>query len=346
MGKRTMHNVYLREKVWWIDFCYKGHRCREGIGPSKQEAKFALAKRRVQARENKLFDVRKDPKEKFDSVAQKYLERHCVNKRSFERDKTSVRALGKCFGRKMFARITCQMVEKYRDARKQEISNASVNRELACLKNMFNVAMSWGKATSNPVKGVKMLREPRGRLRVLSLQEEQSLLSACSAHLVPIVIMGVETGMRSGEMLSLRWEDVYLAEEGLYLTVRDSKNAEPRNIPISDRLLEVLKGIERKSDYVFCKEDGQRYGRIVKGFRDAVKRAGIAYCRMHDCRHTFATRLVMSGTELVTLKELLGHKTLAMTVRYAHPTPERRVAAIKRLSQLHNSATNLTQPDL
>ncbi len=136
--------------------------------------------------------------------------------------------------------------------------------------------------------------------------------------------------MRRGEVLGLKWEDVDF-EDG-YLTVRDTKNREDRQIPLSKRLIYTLKSIGRRGEYVVCKADDSRYVDPKNGFMKAVKRAGIKHCRVHDLRHTVATRLVMNGGDIVTVMELLGHKTLAMTKRYSHPTPEHKKWAVEMLN--------------
>lgn len=330
-GKEVrLRGLYRRGNVWWVDFAYQGRRYRESIGPNKKLAQAVLEKRRTQLRENRFFDIRKEPKERFDSMAEEYLRYSEANKRSFRRDAVSVKHLGSRFGGKWLKDITPKAVEDYKIARSQQVKPATVNRELACLRHVFSMAMKWGKADANPVKEVRLFREPARNTRVLSADEETKLLSAACEHLRPMIVTALEGGMRRGEVLSLRWKDVDFRDG--YVTVRDTKNDEIRQVPMSQRLTETLGAIDGDEEYVFCKEDGTPYSDPKNSFRAAVRRAGIEYCRFHDLRHTFATRLVMSGVDLVTVKELLGHKTLAMTVRYSHPTPEHKKWAIETLN--------------
>jgi integrase len=133
--------------------------------------------------------------------------------------------------------------------------------------------------------------------------------------------------MRRGEILNLRWDDVYFKEG--YIIVRDSKNYESRIItlhPVLKNVLLSLKGNSR-SEYVF---EGRKT--IKRAWENALRKSGIAHCRFHDLRHTFATRLVMNGVDLVTLQELMGHKDINMTKRYSHPTPEHKKQAVERLN--------------
>ena len=175
-----------------------------------------------------------------------------------------------------------------------------------------------GYVKQNPAKPVKLLKEPPGRLRYLTLEELTRLLDTCAPHLKPIVVMAVHTGMRRREILSLRWSDVDLRQR--IMTLTKTKNNERRILPINAQLAEVLRSIPRhvESPYVFCDRDGRPYERIDNGFRRACKRAGIGDCRFHDLRHTFASHLVMRGANLWSVQELLGHKTGKMTVRYTH----------------------------
>lgn len=322
--------VYKRNNVWWVDFYYKGRRYREGVGRSKKQAEIVLGKRKAEARENRFFDIRKTPDIRFDALAEEYLRYSKVNKKSFRTDVGFVKNLRLCFGGKRLSEITPKMVEEYKSARYRHVKPATVNRELACLKHMFTLGIRWGKAFNNPVKEVKLFREPRGSLRVLSREEEEKLLAAAAPHLRPIIITALNTGMRRGEVLNLTWEDVDF-EQG-FIAISNTKNGEMRKVPISKRLTRTLKSGKKIGQYMFCKADGNKYGNIVKAFRSAVKRSGIKYCRFHDLRHTFATRLVMAGVDLVTVKELLGHKTLSMTVRYSHPTADHKRWAVEALN--------------
>lgn len=328
--------LYRRGRIWWYEFWYKGRRYRGGVGPNKKEAEIVLGKLRAQVRENRFFDVRKESNQRFDSMAKEYLKYSEVNKRSYKTDVGFIKNLRSHFGGKRLSEITAKMIEEYKIGRSHQVKPATVNRELACLKHMFTMAIKWHKATTNPVKEVRLLREPAGRLRVLSREEEENLLTASASHLKPIIITGLNTGMRRGEVLNLAWEDVSF-EQG-FLTINDTKNGEMRQVPMSQRLTRTLRSVKKAGSYVFCRKDGTRYGNIVKAFRAAVKRSGIRYCRFHDLRHTFATRLVMAGVDLVTVKELLGHKSIKMTMRYSHPTASHKRWAVEvlNLENTHN----------
>ena len=166
--------------------------------------------------------------------------------------------------------------------------------------------------------------EATPRTRFLSHDEYRRLLAAAGPHLRPIIETAVATGMRLEELLSLKWEHVDLERREVRLVVTKSK--QPRVIPLSDRAVAIIAAAARSaqaSPYVFTNPaSGSRFKTVKRAFRTACRRAGVQDMRFHDLRHTFATRLVQSGVDLYVVKELLGHKTITMTMRYAHHYPE------------------------
>jgi len=156
-------------------------------------------------------------------------------------------------------------------------------------------------------------------------EEEQRLLNASLPWLRKIIIFALNTGARQNEILSLKWSEVDLFRRTI--SILETKNKEKKTIPINQTVLDLLKS-KRKvtsiSGYVFTSQAGTRINarNLLRAFYSARKRTGLEDVRFHDLRHTFATRLVQAGINLYVVKELLGHKTLAMTMRYAHHCPE------------------------
>lgn len=325
--------VFKKGKNWFIDYYMQGRRKRECIGPSKELAETVLKKRKVQIAENKFLDVKKEKKIRFREMARLYLESYSKpNKRSWSRDELSIKHLNVFFGNKYLHEITALDIENYKLERKQKVSPATVNRELACLKHMYAKAIEWEKADNSPASKVRKFREANQRVRYLEEEEIERLYETCSEHLKPIVAVALNTGMRKGEILNLKWPDVNLRTR--VICILNSKNDEKREIPINEDLTRILFRVRKnpKSPYVFCKEDGIPYGDVKVGFRATLKRAKIKNFRFHDLRHTFASRLVMRGVDLKTVQELLGHKDMRMTLRYAHLSADHKRAAVERLS--------------
>ena len=204
---------------------------------------------------------------------------------------------------------------------KKPIAKDTINTVLATLKAFFNMAIRDGKTDVNPVKEVKFFKEDNKKERILTPEEIQRLLAECNGHLRPIVQIALNTAMRLREILYLKWDNVNFNRN--IIVVTKTKSKKNRNVPMNSLVTETLRGIERKSEYVFCDpKTGEPYHSIKTTFGKALKRAGLEGVRFHDLRHTAATMMVISGVDLVTVKEILGHFSIEMTMHYAHPTAE------------------------
>ncbi len=325
--------VYRRKDCripWWISYSYQGRQVREAGGPTKKIAEEALSARKADIAREKfdLHDLKPSPL--FRDFANTYLEFAKDNKRSWERDEFSLKHLAAFFGNRRLNHISAFLVEAYKSQRKAEVKPATVNRELALLKYMFNLAIKWGKASTNPVRQVKLFREEQKPFRTLSPEEADRLIEAAPSHLKSILITALHTGMRRGEILSLKWENVDFSRG--VIRVEKSKSGRVRSIPMHEKVREALVGLNRNGEYVFAWNNGEPRKHIGTAFDMALKRANIVpRCRFHDLRHTFATRLVENGVDLVTVKELLGHSAIVTTMRYSHPSPKHKREAIAAL---------------
>src|SRR5262249_55458926 len=158
----------------------------------------------------------------------------------------------------------------------------------------------------NPLRGVKKLQEPDGRLRYLDADEIERLLAACPGHLKPIVICALHTGMRRGEVLGLTWDRVDMKQRFIHLVKTKTRKA--RTIPINDPLMDALHQLPRHlgTEYVFWNHDtATRFGSIKKAWKTALKRAKISGFRFHDLRHTFASHVQMGLGDLRATQTLL-----------------------------------------
>jgi integrase len=334
--------IRKRGKKYYIDVYYKGTRIRECVGESKRLAERVYAKRKAELVENKFFDKRKVSKTKLSELVELYLEYSKTHKRSYERDRSSTKTLLKYMGDRKLNQITPLRIEEYIKTRlnqisyrkKGKVSPATVNRELACLKHMFTKAIEWSLIYQNPVKKVKSLKERNKRLRFLSAEEIEKLLNCCSGYLMPIVKMAIFSGMRKSEILNLKWKDVDFHNNLILLT--DTKSGKRREIPLNRTLKEVMLSVPRhfKSDYIFCHQDGKPYSDLRKSFNTTLKKAGIEDFTFHDLRHTFASHMVMNGVDINTLKEILGHSSIAMTQRYAHLAPSFKKKAMRNIDTI------------
>jgi integrase len=165
------------------------------------------------------------------------------------------------------------------------------------------------------------------------------------------VLTTLHTGFRASELLSLTWQDVDFRRGVVTVRARYAKNGEGRSMPLNDTLTMVLKSArvdQAREERVFCNRNGDPYRSFRTAFEKAVRKASIADFTFHDLRHTFASRLVMAGVDLPTVKELMGHKHITMTLRYAHLSSDHKQAAVKKLDKgpisSHNTPMVAVQP--
>lgn len=213
---------------------------------------------------------------------------------------------------------------------------ATINRHLSVLRCLLRRAKKLKYLREVP--DFEMGREPEGRLRYLEHDEAVRLLDACRQSrnqlLWAIVTVALNTGMRRGEILGLQWERVDLAR-GVFL-LEQTKNGRRREVPMNQAAYDALASLPERAEFgpVFHGKNGEAWGTIATAFANALRRAKITDFRFHDLRHTFASWLVMDGATLQEVKELLGHQTISMTLRYAHLAPGRLRNAVSRLDKV------------
>lgn len=349
-GKKTRWNygfgsVYIRKtkqgKVrWCADYQDNGKRVREVVknAQSRAEAVLYLQEKVAEAFNNVHGSSKKKPMT-FDEMADCYLNDYAkIQKSSWRHDMYRLEAqLKPFFGSMKLNEVTPLLIEKYRAERlKTGVSKSTVNRELAIMKKMFNLSIDWKLATENPVKKVKFFSEKDNlKERILTKEEEGRLLVASAEHLKPILIAGLNTGMRLGEILSLKWGQIDFEKE--LVRVEKTKSGKIRYVNINSVLsktLENLKAENGEGEFLFTNpKTGQPLKDVKTAFKSACRRANIKNLRFHDLRHTFASRLVESGVDLITVKELLGHSTVKITERYTHPNQSLKKEAVELLAK-------------
>jgi len=265
--------------------------------------------------------------------------------------------------------VTAWQIEKWRTRRIEDgISANTCNRDIASLSSAFRKAVEWKFLQENPLAAVRPAKtDAIGVVRFLSAAEEARLREALSVrdnvmrearlranawreergrkakapiaeagygdHLTPLVLTAMNSGLRRGELTSLKWADIDFCARSLAVRAGYAKSGKARYIPLNSESLKVLARWREQSEdevMVFNLSDPKTaWSRVLKG-------AGIENFRFHDLRHHFASRLVMAGVDLNTVRELLGHADLKMTLRYAHLAPEHKAEAVERLAALRS----------
>lgn len=230
------------------------------------------------------------------------------------------------------AALSGKVMAEWRDKRLKEVSGSTTNRDLNLISHVINVARKeWGMHIENPISMIRRPPENKARKRRLAVGEEEKLLAeleestrsergtfeAGGTHnpwIRPLVILALETAMRRGEVLSLRWSDVFLAD--CFVRLHDTKNGESRDVPLSTRAHAVLAGLPRHISGQVFPITGEA---VKKAFTRAVSRAGLGDLHFHDLRHEATSRIAEKLDNVLELSAVTGHKTLAMLKRYYHP---------------------------
>jgi len=354
-------SLFKRGNVYWFHFLWEGRHVQRSTKQGNQrtarqiEAAFrtALANGNVGITERKKAPGFKAAMKSFLAWSEKQHEAHPATHRRY---KVSSVALLSHFGDNPIDRITPEGIEVFKAARSNEcktvkgkeagtrkvtktrIRPATLNRELACLKAVFNHAIKADLLFRNPVSKVDFLPESNEQTRVLSYDEQARYLEAATPLLRDVATIMLETGMRPEEVYRIQPENVNLAGGFLFNPFGKTKAAR-RRVPLNATARNVLTrrvaGLE--TPYLFpCSTDSTRPTPKVNNAHERAMKAGkVAQFRLYDLRHTWATRAAESGIDLVTLASLLGHSKINMVLRYAHPTQEHQTKAMEKLEQFN-----------
>ena len=331
--------VYRRGGVWWID--YYDHN-RERVQESSQSSNKRDAEALFALRRSEIVRgvFRRPVKMTFEEFGERYMEHAKANKRSWLRDEQMYRKLKEFFGsERELTDCNPADIEGYKLNRRKEVSGSTVNRELALLKRMFNLAIDWELFRDlNPVRKVKFFKEFNTGTRVVSAEEEEKLLRNAAPFLQDLIRFALNTGLRTGELFTLCWSNVDFEKN--ILNVFAPKTQKTRGVPINSGARKVLEAwaLGRKSEFVFYNyETGKPFVDLKTGFARACKKAGITGVTWHTLRHTFASRLVNRGVDIVTVQQLLGHSAVTVTMRYTHTNLDSKHAAVARLEEFSDS---------
>ena len=275
--------------------------------------------------------------------------------------------------------INLWVIEKWRSKElKCGKAKTTINRDITALKACLSRAVEWGVLNENPLQKLRPIRTDNPtRARYLTADEESSLRKPlrdrderlCKRresgniwrrerhqatlpdlsvrffpdYLRPMVLLTMNTGLRRGEVLQLKWSDVNLLQRKIVIRGDNAKSGKTRYVPLNDEALSTLQHWQPSAeamDWVFPAHDGGRMMSIKTSWKRVLKSAAIRDFRWHDLRHHFASRLVMKGVDLNTVRELLGHSDLSMTLRYAHLSPEHKADAVAKIcdTEEHDNA--------
>ena len=285
----------------------------------------------------------------------------------------TVDALQACFGdlyERELREVAAIDIERFKSARRKAgIKPGTINRDLDRIRRVYSCAVEWDFLSQHPLKKVKRIKVDNSRVRYLSVSEEKRLRKALADreaerrlhrasgnewsqqrgygegrpmwpsdgytdHVMPMVLVAMNTGMRRGELFGLDWGSVNLPGKHLTVEAGNAKSGRTRHLPLNSEALDVLKHWKKQHSgkgLVFPSASGERFDNINKAWAGVVEMAKLADLNFHDLRHDFASKLVMAGVDLNTVRELLGHADIKMTRRYAHLAPGKLADAVAML---------------
>ena len=335
---RIYHLEGKKGTTWYLDYNLDGRRMRKRLGRSKKLAELALADVQVKLERKELGFAAKD--RRLSDFVEEYLRYAKGNKaeKSYERDVLILKHFAEFIKADKLSAITASKLEAYKaHRREQKAKPTTVNRELNTIKAMLNKAVAWGALSQSPAKSVQKFKEPRRQVRYLSKEDVRALLKTADEWLKPVIEVFLHTGLRRDELIHLTWQDVDFKNLVISVQAKDDwhpKDYEARHIPMTARLLQVLQSLPRRDgSFVFTNNGGKPLNGdvLTHEFLKLVRVSGIKHASIHTLRHTFASHLVMNGTDIYTVQKLLGHSSIKTTEIYAHLAPDFLKAAMAKL---------------
>ena len=320
-----MASIRFRSNKWQARVSRKGEQSLVSTFQSKEDAERWARSIEVEWDRGTYTNTHQAQKTNFGELIERYLREVTPTMRGVKEDTIRLKAiLRKPIAKVNTLLLNSSRIAQYRDERLKEVSAGTVIRELAYFSSIINQARrEWGINIANPVLLVRKPPSPQGRNRILTYEEEQKLLHACepkanrNIYTRPFVILALETAMRRGELLGLKWANIDIHKRTAFILL--TKNGESRTVPLSTRAIETLQGLSRSIDGRVLPIN---FAALETNFKRARDRAELLDLRIHDLRHTAVTRLAGKLPNLIELSAVTGHKSLSMLKRYYHPNPE------------------------
>lgn len=338
---RGIYEKVPGSKVWWIRWTDENHNKRREKAGSRSMAINLLAKRKAEALQKAKFPA----PEKKNSVSLSTLMDDALEHSAAENGERSthelrlkIEKLRAEWGSKKADEVTKQDIVRWLTTQKSEKgwTVATMNRWQAAFSLIFRVGIDNEKVASNPASRIRRKAENNQRLRFLSAEEEARLVKVLSTrhpNYLPVFMVSLHTGLRASEQWRLQWSDIDF--ERKILTVRKQKHGHgERHIPLNSVVLEALKKLATGSvtkGPIFLNSDNRPMKAHRDWFDPAVEEAGIEDYTWHGNRHTFASRLAMADVNIRTIAQLMGHRTIQMSMRYSHLSPDHNLSAVEKL---------------
>lgn len=297
--------LWKRGNVWWSYVWVDGVRHMKSTGTGNRRlAERIDEQHREEANLKRHGVAQPSPNMTFAELAARFLTDGVP--KPYHHDRLKV--LLPFWGEMPIGRITKNLAREYRRSRHRDkiLTDTTINRDLEALRNILFWALDEGLLLTNPLSRMRLERERKRKRPVMSVEEEDRLLVVAVPHLRNVIIAALDAGMRRGELLTQRWEDVDFARRLLFVTHSKTPEGESREIPLTDRLFNLLWNMREDEGLIFTFK-GRSIHSIKTAWKTALVRAGIRRFRFHDCRHSFNSRLIDAGVIREIRMALMGH---------------------------------------
>jgi integrase len=329
---------------WRVKIRIKGNPQVSASFKRRTDAKQWAAKTESEILEDKYFKHARSKRLTLSTVIQIYCDEGLSHLKDPHTRVTHLAYWEKKLGATYLAELTANRVLECRTELAADRSNSTANRYVASLSALLSYAAKERQLlANNPLQNIKKLKEPKGRTRILSERERINLIKSCETlkkypEMIPIVLLAITTGMRRGEILNLRWADIDFRRQKI--VIWNTKNDETRHVPLVGPALRAVREWSKirpinDSALLFpsqVKGNPQNIFHLDHAWRLVKSSTGLTDFRFHDLRHTAASYLAMNGAGLREIADILGHKTLAMVMRYSHLTEDHKHQTVTRMS--------------
>ncbi|HVB35580.1 MAG TPA: tyrosine-type recombinase/integrase [Patescibacteria group bacterium] len=336
-------SLVKRGNKWWSFIWIDGVRHAQSTGTANRRQAEAVERQiRDQLNEARHRLPQLQPEMTFGKLVARFIAEGIAKPHALDR----LKHLLPFFGGMPLIDINGSAVRRYRQERHREktLTVATVNRDLSVLRRVLYWGVEEGYLSANPLGRLRMERERRTKRPVMSLREERLLLAASPDHLKRIILCALHTGMRRGEILAQRWEDIDFDHRILYVTHSKTPEGEAREIPLTASLFESLQVHRRPQGPIFTYL-GDPIKIVKTTWASSLRRAGIRHFRFHDLRHTANTRMMLAGVLQEVRREIIGHtsrRSRDVNDRYTQiELPEKREAIAKLEAWLERQAREL-----
>jgi integrase len=335
--------LFKRGNVWWAYVSMDGVRHNKSTGTSNRRQAAAIERQfrdELNQARHRLPQLK--PEMTFGELTARFIASDMARPHALDR----LNHLLPFFADTRLADISQSAIRKYRQERNKQksLTSATVNRDLSVLRRILYWAVEDGYLATNPLGRLRMERERRTKRPVMSLREEQLLMAAAPEHLQRIIRCALHTGMRRGEILSQRWDDIDFDNRILHVSHSKTPEGEAREIPLTTSLYELLLAHRKQHGPVFT-YDGGSIKIIKSSWAGSLRRSGIRHFRFHDLRHTANTRMMLAGVLQEVRREIIGHssqRSRDVNDRYTQiELPEKREAIRKLEAWLEQQALSL-----